>query len=296
MARMKKSRKKDPSYRTEGKSRYPVERTFSVAVGANSEVLVDVGKCLSAINHRLYRQGKLYTVKIENPIFLPPGYGFTLKRLPNTWWMQKAWHLAKEARDDQLSQSTRKFGRWDDFRVGWDATYKSGTFPSNADYSGTWAADENILSQIHDATTSDDHEFVVFGAARDASTNLYGIIEQYDQMANTVQNQPGGAGATEAYANTFADAGLVEEAGDIKALQGDNAPYDMDSFNGATDVGAIQIGTIGTIANGTGDGRNSIITDLPLGLFKMENGTDSGWVVQVTVMAGNYKGVKAIDF
>lgn len=295
MARMKKSRKKDPSYRTEGKSRYPVERTFSVSVGSSSEILVDVGKCLSAINHRLYRQGKLYTVKIETPLVAPPGYGVTIKRLPNTWWMQKAWHLAKEARDDQLANSTRKFGRWDDFRVGWDASYKAGSLPANGDYSGTWVADENILSQIHDATTSDDHEFVVFGAARDASTNLYGIIEQYDQMANTVQNQPGGAGATEAYANTFADGGLVEEAGDIKALQGDNAPYDMDSFNGATDVGAIALGSIGSMSSAT-DSRQSIITDLPLGLFKVENATDAGLTMQITVMAGNYKGVKAIDF
>ena len=104
MARMKKSRKKDPSYRTEGKSRYPVERTFQVLCPNASEVLVDVGKALSAINHRLYRQGKLYTVKLEMATVMPPGYAVTIKRLPNTWWMQKAWHLAKEARDDQLSE------------------------------------------------------------------------------------------------------------------------------------------------------------------------------------------------
>ena len=278
------------------RKRYPVERTFSVTVANASEVLVDVGKCLSAINHRLYRQGKVYTVKIESPLFQPAGVGVNLKRLPNTWWMQKAWHLAKEARDDQLSQSNRKYGRWDDFRVGWDSAYKSGVLPSLADYSATWTADENILSQIHDATDSADHEFVCFGAARDAGNNLYGIIEQYDQTANTVQNQPGGAATLDAYANTYADAGLVEEAGDIKSLQGDNAPYDMDSFNGASDIGAVQIGFLGTIASGTGDGKTSIIADLPLGLFKLENGTSVAQSVQITVMSGNYKGVKAIDF
>ena len=72
--------------------------------------------------------------------------------------------------------------------------------------------------------------------------------------------------------------------------------YDMDSFNGASDVGAIGLGQLGNIASGTGNGRNIITTDLPLGLFKIENGTDTGMVINVTVSSGNYKGVKAIDF
>ena len=296
MARLKKSRKSDPSYRSEGKSRYPVERTFSVTVANASEVLIDVGKCLSAINHRLYRQGKIYTVKIESPLFQPAGVGVNLKRLPNTWWMQKAWHLAKEARDDQLNGSNRPRGRWDDFRVGWDSAYKTGSLPALADYSGTWSADESQVSKAHDATDSVDHEFVVYGAARDASNNLYGIIEQYDQTGNTMTGQPAGSPATDAYTQLNPDAGLTEAAGDLLALQGDNAPYDMDSFNGATDIGAVQIGFLGQIASGTGDGKTSIIADLPLGLLKLENGTAVAQVVQVTVMSGNYKGVKAIDF
>ena len=277
------------------KSRYPVQRTFSVAVGNASEILVDVGKCLSAINHRLYRQGKLYTVKIESPLHMPAGYGVTIKSLPDTWWMQKAWKLAKDARDEQLSLSNRAKGRWDDFRVGWDSSYKTGTLPSNGDFSATWASDEVQLSKVHDATSSNDYEFVVFGSERDTSNNLFGVIEQYDLIGNTVQNQPGGAAAQDAYTTLHADGAMVETAGDIRALQGDNAPYDMDSFNGATDIGAINLGSIGTIASGV-QTRTQIIADLPLGLFKVENGTDTGQSLQVTVMSGNYKGVKAVDF
>lgn len=294
MARLKKSRKNDPSYRTQGKSRYPVERVFSVAIANNTDILIDVGAALSAINHRLYRQGKLYTVKIESPLYQPPGVGVFLKRLPDTWWMQKAYHLAMQARDDQLAQSSRPRGRWDDFRVGWSSALKTSTAPSHSDYSATWTADELQLSKVHDATTSTDHEFVAWGAARDATNNLYGIIEQYDQIGNTLPS-PGQSG-TGAYTNTYADAGLVESAGDNKATQGDDAPYDMDSFNGASDVGAIQLGTLGTIQSGTGDGRISVIADLPLGLLKVENTTAVGQVVQITVMKGDYKGVKAVDY
>lgn len=276
--------------------RYPVERTFTVSVANASEVLVDIGAALSAINHRLYRQGKLYTVKMETSFNQPPGVAVTVKKLPDTWWMQKAYHLAKQARDDQLSESNRPRGRWDDFRVGWDSSYKTATLPSNADFSGTWVSDEIQLSKIHDTTSSTDHEFVCFGSARDAGNDLYGIIEQYDQMDNTVTQQPGGAANTDAYANTKADAGMVEAAGDISGLQGDNAPYDMDSFNGASDVGAIQLGVLGTVGSGTGDGRVQIIADLPLGLVKLENATSTAQVVQFTVMKGDYKGVKAVDY
>ena len=276
--------------------RYPVERTFSIAVGANSEVLVDVGAALSAINHRLYRQGKLYTVKMEQPLYNIPGVGLTVKKLPDTWWMQKAYHLAKSARDDQLSLSNRPRGRWDDFRVGWDSSYKTATAPSHGDYSGTWASDELQLAKVHDSTASADHEFVVFGSARDAGNALYGIIEQYDQIGNTMTGQPAGSPTVDAYTQTHPDAGLTEAAGDLLALQGDNAPYDMDSFNGATDIGAVQLGSLGQIGSGTGDGRIQIIADLPLGLVKLENGTSTGQVVQFTVMKGDYKGVKALDF
>ena len=276
------------------RNRYPVERTFSIAVGANSEVLVDVGAALSAINHRLYRQGKLYTVKMEQPLYNIPGVGLTVKKLPDTWWMQKAYHLAKSARDDQLSLSNRPRGRWDDFRVGWDSSYKTATAPSHGDYSGTWTSDEIQLSKAHDATDSADHEFVVFGAARDTTNNLYGIIEQYDLIGNTVDGQP--SSTSDAYNALQPDSALVEQAGALLATQGDNAPYDMDSFNGATDVGAIQLGSLGQIGSGTGDGRIQIIADLPLGLLKLENGTSTGQVVQFTVMKGDYKGVKAIDF
>lgn len=276
--------------------RYPVERTFSIAVANASEVLVDIGAALSAINHRLYRQGKLYTVKMETSFHQPPGVALTLKRLPDTWWMQKAYHLAKLARDDQLSQSNRPRGRWDDFRVGWDSSYKTATLPSNGDFSATWASDEIQLSKAHDATDSADHEFVVFGAARDAGNNLYGIIEQYDQTGNTMTGQPAGSPATDAYTQLHPDAGLTEAAGDLLALQGDNAPYDMDSFNGASDIGAIQLGQIGTVSSGTGDGRVQVIADLPLGLVKLENATSVAQVVQFTVMKGDYKGVKAVDY
>ena len=90
------------------------------------------------------------------------------------------------------------------------------------DLTGTWTVDEAQVSKAHDATDSADHEFVVFGAARDTGNNLYGIIEQYDLTGNTVTGQP--SSTSDAYNALQPDGPLVEAAGGLLALQGDNAP------------------------------------------------------------------------
>ena len=292
----KKSKRNDPSYGRVGSNRYPVERTFGVVAPATTEILVDVAKCLSAINRRLYRQGRVYHVRIDLQTPAADGVGANIKRIPNTWMVKKAWELAKAERDEQLSKSKRPRGRWDDFRVGWDATYKTGLAPSLADFSGTYTIDESNVSKAHDSTTSDDHEFVMFGAARDASTNLYGILEQYDLTGNVLDNQPAGQLTTGAYVDLQPDSGLAESAGDLAALQGDNPPYDANGIVGADDKGSVMIPSLSQSSSGNGSARNHLFTELPLGLLKIENATNSGIAYIFTVMAGDYKGVKALDW
>ena len=277
-------------------NRYPVERTFGVVAPATTEILVDVSKCLSAINRRLYRQGRVYHVRIDLQTPAADGVGANLKKLPNTWMMKKAWELAKQEREDQLSVSNRPRGRWDDFRVGWDKDYQTGIAPSLGDFSGTYTIDESNISKAHDSTDSVDNGFVVFGAARNTTDNLWGILEQYDLTGNVLSNQPAGQLTTGAYVDTQPDSGLAEAAGDLAALQGDNPPYDADGIVGADDTGSVMIPSLSQSSSGNGSARNHLFTELPLGLLKIENATSSGIAYIFTVMSGNYKGVKAIDW
>ena len=296
----KKTKKNDPSYRRAGSKRYPVERTQTYAMSAGQTILIDVAKTLGAQNHRLYRQGKLYHVKLSITD-LSQQSGDSVKQqfqvwtIPDTWYVKKAWELAFATREEQLTQSNRPRGRWDDFRVGWSSSLKSGTLGMAGDLASL-VSDEAQLSKVHDATGSADHEFVMFGAARDTGNNLYGMIEQYDLTGNTATRPL--AGSDEAYANTKADAGMVEAAGDIIAFQGDNAPYDMDSFNGADDGGAVYQPTMSATEDGVG--RTTLSLWAPLGLLKVTNGStgSSGYAssLTVTVSPGTYKGVKALDF
>ncbi len=296
------SNKLTKKVRMKSSSRYPVERTQTYTLSAGQTILIDVAKTLGAQNHRLYRQGKLYHVKL-GVTDLSPQSGDLVKQqyqvwtIPDTWYVKKAWELAFATREEQLANSNRSRGRWDDFRVGWSSALQTGTLGVHGDL-GSLVSDEAQLAKVHDSTASADHGFVMFGAARDAGNALYGIIEQYDQTGNTVPDQPGGAAATDAYTQTHPDAGMIEAAGDLMALQGDNAPYDMDSFNGADDGGAVYQPVLSTTEDGVG--RTTLSLWAPLGLLKITNGSTGSSAVagsiQVTVSAGNYKGVKAIDF
>lgn len=298
----KKMKRNDPSYRRIGSARYPVERTQTYSIGAGSTILIDVAKTLSAQNHRLYRQGRLYHVKLSVTDHSPQAGDLTKQQyqiwtIPDTWYVKKAWELAFASREEQFAETNRPKGRWDDFRVGWSSAYQTGTLGLAGDMASL-VSDEAQLAKVHDATDSADHGFVMFGAARDTANNLYGMIEQYDQTGNTVQNQPS-ASADEAYANLKPDAGMVDAAGDLKAFQGDNAPYDMDSFNGADDGGAVMQPVLSTTEDGVG--RTTLSLFAPLGLLKVTNGSTGGGggiagSIQVTVSPGNYKGVKALEW
>lgn len=294
----KKRKKNDPSYRRAGAKRYPVERVQTYAVSAGSSILIDVAKTLSAQNHRLYRQGKMYHIKLGLTSHAPQAgdlvkQEFKIYTIPDTWYVKKAWELAMATRDEQLSLSNRSKGRWDDFRVGWSSALQTGTLGVSGDM-GSLSSDEAQLSKVHDAVASNDYGFVMFGASRDTGNTLYGMIEQYDQTGNTPLNQPGGVAASDAYTQAHPDSGMVEGAGDLKALQGDMAPYDMDSFNGADDGGSVMQPSITSTEDGVG--RSSLSLWAPLGLLKVTNDGAATSSLTVTVSSGQYKGVKAIDF
>jgi hypothetical protein len=70
----------------------------------------------------------------------------------------------------------------------------------------------------------------------------------------------------------------------------------MDTIVGANDTGSTSLPQLGQVTSANGSARNHLFTELPLGLFKIENATASGIAYIITVMAGDYKGVKALDW
>ena len=99
MVRAKRSKNDDPSYRSLKADYYPVQRTVNLATASQATLgICDVARQLSVVNHRLYRQGKTYQVKIdlENRADTNAGVKtYEVWALADTWYVQKAWQLAR---------------------------------------------------------------------------------------------------------------------------------------------------------------------------------------------------------
>lgn len=105
---------------------YPVQRTINLGVPGSTltgTTIADTGKLLSIVNRRLYRQGKLYEVKVDLDMIHTMDSDIEIKvyALSNNWDIQRAWALAKKTYEDAMAHEREVLGnrvaRWEDFRV-----------------------------------------------------------------------------------------------------------------------------------------------------------------------------------
>ena len=95
----KKQVSKDPSFRKKKPlTFFPIQR--AIRLGAPTGVAqttgtFDAGRLLSQINHRLYRYGKKYNMKIDVDVdVLTPGQSIEVYALMDTWYIQRAFEEA----------------------------------------------------------------------------------------------------------------------------------------------------------------------------------------------------------
>ena len=81
----------------------PVQRKMylSATSGATNLGIVDAGRILSTSNHRLYRYGKRYSMKIDinQQALTLPNAQLDVWALADSWAVQKAYEEANEAFD-----------------------------------------------------------------------------------------------------------------------------------------------------------------------------------------------------
>ena len=101
-------------------TRYPVQNNIRVTkpstLAHTGNFYIESSMLLSASNHRLYRQGKVYTasVTLADPI---NDQVVEVYRLRDTWSLQKAWALAKKTWQKNTSEERKltTAGRWHEF-------------------------------------------------------------------------------------------------------------------------------------------------------------------------------------
>lgn len=282
--RVKKSKMDDPSYRTVS-SGNSTQLTYNVTLTPDKPYL-DLAGLLSKENHRLYRQGMVYHVRVQLLNNNTTGQR-DLQVVKNTWAIRKAWGLAKQSWWNSTAEEREggiRPGRWNDFKVFMEAAHTA----ANTEGPVTAADGEWNYTNAAEQATGVLREFHLLGAG---SANRFGILREYDEMRDQVQDTLAAAAAFMPYSSLVADRSSAQ----AEQLQeeGDNPPYSaVDLENGP---GQLLTYYMHSPSSGGGDWVTNTqgYIPVPCGLIKYPGNLTNVANLRVDFKPGKYKGVHA---
>jgi len=289
--------------------KYQIQSVQDIIPGINTVDVMDTASCLSRINHRLYRQGRSYKLKVDvDTRSMPTGAVIDVYALMPSWWVHESWRLAKKSYDEALSDEMRtlakgNLARWRDFRVasGISNPFESGTiapqqFVINGSATGVnitpssytdgefnWSRVENLDSNLS--------MFFSWPSYQVQSATEFDMLQEYNDSRNE-SSSPEVIITDMPYSELASDA----NADDYIELQanGNEPPYDATSFNTAVwvRVGHLQSKSL-TLADGFTSSTGFF--DAPCGLVLLDQSPDTvGFTkLNVEVAKGDYRGVHA---
>ena len=278
---------------------YPIVRDFNVGIDVGPAPLVgrvNVEASLSQLNRRLYRQGRVYSVKVDLQSGLTANTQYTVYALANTWMLKKAWQAAFENYLNQTKEERATFkgklARWNDFRLSMASAF-TGAGGMNAglvDPTGAEVAvatGESYISKIAD----DAGTTRFYGIGGSAGGTTFDILAEFERLG-AAQAEPSSTETAVAYGATDTD--LQDEEIDDVTDQGNLPPY---AINGSHDASPWR--KIGVLHSDTSGQRLSTgYFDAPLGIVIIVSNNPTphklfsqGTELSVEVKAGDYKGV-----
>ena len=255
---------------------------------------IDVGRCLSQANRRLYRYGRVYKAKIDlEPDSLTQ---FEVYALRNDWAVHKGFQLAYEAYVKNGSEEAEMMAdsqqaRWNDFRARPGIATATYADVGPVFYLGSTASllvgqGEHTPTAVIDGQ-GNARTFTWAGST--AAASEYGILSEYDKVGNA-QQSPESSISGMAYEdlNTNVDASMMN----ILETHGDFPPYSKDTVN--SDSPFVKIATL----NSNSPNAQKLSTgffDAPCGLILIVQTAfeDIAEKYTLSVQSGNYKGVNA---
>jgi hypothetical protein len=258
------------------------QRTFEIQ-GAAGEY-IDLAGLLSRTNKRLYRQGMVYHARISVTNGTAAGGANHVRVLHNSWRIRKAWALAKESWMNSTAEERAagiRAGRWNDFKIFFETAHNAGnTIGPVTTGDGEWN-----YTQAARADTGGLVDFHMLGAT--AGTR-FGILREYDDMADQQQDVPAAGAATMPYGllnqdRVAAQAEQIQEEGDLPPY----SAVDLEDYVAETNY---------SLTSPLTPGGNTVIStgmiEIPCGLVKLP-ATGAGGLFRIDFKAGNYKGVHA---
>lgn len=298
------------------------ELTNSGTPGTEVSHFIDLAKDLSAINRRLYRQGRSYHVKRVSIVSSNTiaGYGgspdspkvnagrITFSVAPTSWTATNAWKRGFQAWQKMQRQVVNATGSditptWNDFKVYLSNDHRTGTVlgpldnGGNALTGGDWSYS---FYQSPDGTTgADDMSIMLLGdhvGAAGARTAI-GLIKSYGDSRATVNDNSPQVPATlddDPIANLFDHGTVIDEIAQDMRDKGEDAPYDVDGYPGGTNHPkplVVQQTTLGA------DGRASVGGfEAMCGLIEIESTSPVAsdvYSVLVELAPGSFRGIAA---
>ena len=306
------------------------ELTNSGSAGTETSHYIDLARDLSAVNRRLYRQGKDYHVKRISIVSSNTIAGFTaidqtvipgataltnsagrvtVGTIPDSWMARNSWNRGFNTWNKMNKMATANIasdikGTWSDFKVYMSLDSRSATLLNpldnggNAVRPGMW-----VYSQLvsPDGTTSaDTFDVHMLGnhSGSAGSWNSVGLIRSYGESRTTVQGADPNLPTTvsdDPLMNVFDDGTQHDEI--INDLEGQNdfPPYDLDEYPGDdTNMPkplVVQQTTLGA------DGRATVGSFTAMcGLLEIETTSpiaNDVYSVLVELAPGSYRGVGA---
>ncbi len=301
----------------------PAELSYSFTIPANSgspaTKYIDIAQVASAVNRRLYEQGKCYYV---SRLTLVSGGASTvaLATLPDNWVTANA-HTKAKALWNQMNQSVLDDnpsvkGKWSDFKVFFDSAHFSGGFTSAGPtdnllplsggsevkpgewYMSTFVSPQHNVDGAGVELPADEYKAHMLGADVGAagSRSSAGIIAGYEETRARVQIAPDvPADMQTNWMTELTDFGGQDpELANVIEDANDNPPYDLDEYPGGAgnfNLGVTQSFLITTTSLAS---DKDIGFKAPLGLMKVQYQGAAATLI-IHLAPGNYKGLMATE-
>lgn len=264
------------------------ELKFSIATTGVQPAYVDTLAIMSRLNQRLYRQGQLVHIDVRVPS--TPSIvdnSIQVYRLPNTWVVRKSWALAKKKWWESTAHERAngiKPGRWNDFRVLWGGGHTPANSVTSAFGHLPLANGEVNYTIGRKPDGTDDRYFQFNDASAFGAPGRFGMLEEYDSLADTEQNSPAFTTGQMPYGELLTELS-DQQANQIRA-EGDQPPYDaVNTVNNHVNVQHL------IRANYEYD-RTGFMP-VPCGLLVLQATTNEGGYAEITFKAGKQKGIHA---
>ena len=292
------------------------ELTNSATPGTETSHYIDLAKDLSAINRRLYRQGRCYHVKrisiVSSNTIPSPGQNagrVTFGVVPDTWVARGAWKRGFDAWRKMQRKAVQLTGNditptWNDFKVYLTNDHKFGTALSPLDNGGNVATagdwSYSVFRSPDGTTSADDYNAHMLGAHNGSvgAYNNIGLIQSYgDARATIAQPSPNvqNTADDDPLANLFDDGTVTDEVIADMRSKGEDAPYAIGGYPGdGTNHPkplVVQQTTLGADGRATVGGFSAMC-----GLVEIEATSPIGsdvYSVLVELAPGSYRGIAA---